>query len=124
MSPQGSILICDACPLMRWSLVQSLHNRYRVCEAVSGEQALSALRLHPYDILILGCGCCDLSCRELVGQSKQIQPALQVVLLSNLPADQTECDCYPIDIRCFYEKPLDLNDLLSEIDGIVATIAS
>ena len=87
----------------------------------SGEQALSDLRSNSYEILILGCGCPDISCRELIRQSKKIRPALQIVLLGNMPPDQEDCDCHPVDIRRFYEKPFDLNELLGEIDRIVSS---
>ncbi len=117
MLPQVSILIADSCPLMRWSLVQALQGQCQVGEATSGEQALSELSSRSYDLLVLGCGSYGPSCRVLTQQAKQIQPALQVILLGNLPVEYAECDCHGVDIRCFYEKPFDLKDLVNEILG-------
>ena len=117
MLPQVSILIADSCPLIRWSLVQALAGRCQVGEAPSAEQALSELNSRSYDLLVLGCGSCGPSCSVLARQAKQIQPALQIILLGNMPVEYAECDCHRVDIRCFYEKPFDLNDLVNEILG-------
>lgn len=117
MLPQTSILIADSCPLMRWALVQALQGQCQVGEATSGEQALSELSSRSYDLLVLGCGSCGPTCRVLTQQAKQIQPALQIILLGNMPVEYAECDCHRVDIRCFYEKPFDLKDLVNEILG-------
>lgn len=122
MPQQNRILIADSCHLMRWSLDQTLGTRYHVDEVCTGEEALAALESHRYEVLILGCGCSDLTCGELNQRSKQIQPELQIVLLGNLPADQSECGCHLIDTPCFYEKPLDLSELRGRIDSMMSAV--
>ena len=122
MPQQNSILIADSCHLMRWSLGQTLGTRYHVDEVCTGEEALGALGSRRYEVLILGCGCSDLTCRELTRRSKQIQPELQIVLLGILPADQSECECHLIDIPCFYEKPLDLSELRGCVEAMMSTV--
>ncbi len=122
MPQQNRILIADSCHLMRWSLDQTLGTEYQVDEVPTGEEALAALGSHCYQVLILGCGCSDLTCRELTLRSKQIQPELQIVLLGNMPADQSECDCHMIDTPCFYEKPLDLSELRGCVDAMMSAV--
>ncbi len=85
MPQQSRILIADSCQLMRWSLDQTLGTRYHVDEVCTGEEALAAMESRRYEVLILGCGCWDLTCRELTLRSKQIQPDLQIVLLGACP---------------------------------------
>jgi DNA-binding NtrC family response regulator len=122
MPQQNRILIADSCHLMRWSLDQTLGTLYHVDEVCTGEAALAALGSRRYEVLILGCGCSDLTCRELTLRSTQIQPELQVVLLGNLPPDQWECECHPIDTPCFYEKPLDLGELRGCIEAMMSAV--
>ncbi len=122
MPQRNSILIADSCHLMRWSLDQTLSTRYRVDEVCTGEEALAALGSRRYEILILGCGCSDLTCRELAQRSRQLQPELQIVLLGNLPADQSDCECYPINTPCFFEKPLDLSELRGRIEVMMSAV--
>ncbi len=122
MLPRNDILIADSCHLMRWSLVQSLGTRYSVEEVATGEGALAALASGCHEVFILGCGCSDLTCRELTQRSKQILPELQIVLLGSLPADQSECECQLIDTPCFYEKPLDLIELQGCIDAMMNSV--
>ncbi len=122
MPQQNRILIADSCHLMRWSLDQTLRARYQVDDVSTGEEALEALETRRYEVLILGCGCWDLSCRELTQRSKKLQPELQIVLLGGLPADQSECDCHLIDTPCFYEKPLDLSVLQDRVEAMMSAV--
>ncbi len=122
MTRRNSILIADSCHLMRWSLVQTLGNQYQVDEVKTGEEALAALGSRRYEVVILGCGCSDLTCRELTRRSKLLQPELQIVLLGNLPAEHSDCGCHPIETPCFYEKPLDLSDLRGRIETMMSAV--
>ena len=121
MPSQAAILVADQCLLLRWALTWAMQDRHRIRAVSSGEQALAELRSNKYDILILRSGCSAASCGEVVRRCKDLQPALKVVLLTDLPDHERDCGCHPVDIYRLYEKPFEISKLLDEVERIAAT---
>jgi two-component system, OmpR family, KDP operon response regulator KdpE len=110
-----SILIVEDEPLMRRMLrvILGVHD-YRTLEAATGAEALSALRHHRPDLVLLDLGLPDIDGLALIGQIRARGPVPIVVLTSrgDAAAKVTTLDSGADD---YVTKPFDAEELLARI---------
>jgi two-component system KDP operon response regulator KdpE len=109
------ILIVEDEPLMRRTLrvILGVHD-YRTLEAATGAEALSALRHHRPDLVLLDLGLPDIDGLALIGQIRARGPAPIVVLTcrGDAAAKVTTLDSGVDD---YVTKPFDADELLARI---------
>jgi len=77
------ILIVDDEPLIRWSLAETLAEAgHVISQAGDGAAALRALRMDPYDVVLLDYRLPDSNSLALLASVRQIAPGSAVIMLT------------------------------------------
>ena len=81
-------LITDDHPIVRRGVRELLEEEQlcsEICEVRTGEEALEAVRRHPWDLMILDIALPDKHGLEVLKETKLLQPSLPVLMLSLYP---------------------------------------
>ncbi|MCG3138565.1 MAG: hypothetical protein HJJLKODD_02430 [Phycisphaerae bacterium] len=124
MVAKPSILIVDVDSLTRWSLIQAGQGRYQVTAVSNEYSALTELRDHHYDLLVIGCSSGQLRCDEITQEARVLHPALPILVMCGMPLDQTMCDCsrraaHLHSATSIHEKPFKLTRLMEDVDRLL-----
>src|SRR5262245_55283702 len=114
MSKQVTVLVVDDEPAIRRLLHAGVARAgYRVVEAASGREALSALHIDKPDVALLDLGLPDRDGLELIGLIKQAGTAVLVISAR----DATEQKVAALDLGAddYVTKPFDTEEVLARI---------
>jgi DNA-binding NtrC family response regulator len=117
----ATALIVDDDDLVRWALAESLKDSgYRVCEAASGREAVTAILAapEPFDVVLLDYRLPDSSDLMLLNRLRSLSPASKVVMLTGYGTPTLLESAIALGARCVVPKPFDvvaLTALLSRV---------
>jgi two-component system KDP operon response regulator KdpE len=114
MSKQVTVLVVDDEPAIRRLLHAGVARAgYRVVEAASGREALSALHIDKPDVALLDLGLPDRDGLELIGLIKQAGTA--VLVLSARDATEQKVTALDLGADDYVTKPFDTEEVLARI---------
>jgi CheY-like chemotaxis protein len=120
--PGGTILVADDDPLVRNALASVLRRRGFACVAVStAEQALTALRQQPIDVLICDIGMPGNADLELVRHLSEQEDAPPIILVTGQPSLETALQAVRLRVFDYLLKPVDTSQLLALAQAGIAT---
>ncbi len=119
------ILIVDDEPTILLSLAHILSSRNTVVVACSRiEEVEEAVSQYSFDLIIADIrlsGMYSIEGLEILNYIKQYNPTTPVIIMTAYGSDEIKEDAYRRGAFFYYEKPIDLNHLISKIQelGIV-----
>ena len=109
------ILIVEDEPPIRRLLRTTLGaNDYRTLEAATGGEAMSALRHHRPDLVLLDLGLPDIDGLQLIGQIRKLAP-VPIVVLSSRGDEQAKVAALDSGADDYVTKPFGADELLARI---------
>jgi len=116
----ASILIVDAEPVVRSVVARILSSGGHAVEAVDTVQrAMAILRSHPPDLLLTNVYLPGITGREAIRLFKQVLPALKILIVSGLPAEDAIQQCTGKDGFDIFPKPFRSGELLEKVNSIL-----
>jgi len=110
-----TILIVEDEPPIRRLLRTTLGaHDYRTLEAATGAEALSSLRHHRPDLVLLDLGLPDIDGQELIGRLRQIGP-VPIVVLSSRGEEGAKVKALDAGADDYVTKPFGADELLARI---------
>lgn len=125
--PTHTVLVVEDDAPIRALLEAVLHRSGKECDlATDGRVALTKLASRPYDVILLDLLLPDISGFEILRHLKRTQPTLlSRIIVITAAAESPVVDRHELDETwCVFRKPLDIDDLVSEIDDCAAQTAS
>ncbi len=114
-----NILIVDDEEMQRTMLRQFLEKQgYRVLTAATGEEALSVFMEYPVELVLLDHRMPDMNGDEILARIKKINPAIRAIMITAYGAVETAVRVMRLGADNFFEKPIDLEELLVAIRKI------
>jgi CheY-like chemotaxis protein len=118
----SSILVVDADEDLREVLRESLQNRgYVTRSAADGLEAMAAVLGHPVDLVL-----CDLNATALDGEPlfKQLRdryPALPIIGLTGVLAEDEAAEALRMGARACLQKPFEIEQLFAQIERVLGS---
>ena len=114
-----NILVVDDEKLQRILLSGFLRKQgYQVLEASDGGKALALYMSHPIDLVLLDHRMPDLNGDEVLARMKENNPLVRVIMVTAFGAVDTAVRVMQLGADDFFEKPVDLEKLLTRIRTI------
>ena len=114
MSESLSILVVDDDPSMASTLADILDVKgYIVHSAFSGTEALQVLRDHPVDVMLTDVRMPDMNGVALYRETRKTHPKLTTFLMTAYAADEIIQKGMVEGIKTVFNKPVDINLLVS-----------
>jgi len=113
---ESKILICDDEFGIRESLRMILHDKYPLVFAEDGQQAVDLLEKEKIDLVLMDINMPRLSGIEALQRIKEIDPAIQVLILTGYGSLDTAIQAIKYGAFDYITKPFDMNDLLEIIE--------
>jgi len=114
MSEALSILVVDDDPSMASTLADILDVKgYIVHSAFSGTEALQVLRDHPVDVMLTDVRMPDMNGVALFRETRKTHPKLTTFLMTAYAADEIIQKGMAEGIKTVFNKPVDINLLVS-----------
>ncbi len=114
-----NILIVDDEEMQRTMLRQFLEKQgYRVFTAADGGEALGVFMEYPVELVLLDHRMPDMNGDELLARLKEINPATRAVMITAYGAVDTAVRVMRLGADHFFEKPIDLQELLAVVTRI------
>jgi len=112
-----NLLICDDEEGPRQSLRIIFRDEYKVFLAESGQQAIEIARQHPIDAAILDIRMAGLSGIETLNQLKQIDPAIEVIILTAYETIETARQALRLGACDYLNKPFDIATVRTSVSN-------
>jgi response regulator RpfG family c-di-GMP phosphodiesterase len=109
------LLIVDDEAAVRGVLHDLLEQSYRCAEASSAEQALSMLRIQPYDLVISDITMAGMSGLEMIPYIKAISPDSVIVMVSGMQTIESAINALRLGAFDYLMKPFDLRQVEAAI---------
>jgi DNA-binding NarL/FixJ family response regulator len=112
------IIVVDDHQLVRAGLRQTLGNEPDLkirLECQAGHEALSGLRKHPCDVLLLDLSLPDMSGLEVLAQVRQKHPSVAVLVISGFPETQFGINVLRAGASGYVSKTVDAPELLRAV---------
>ena len=101
--------------LLDWFLTK---RGYEVRTALNGEDALDLIEKEASDLALIDLRMGSLDGLSLLSEMKQRLPEIKVILMTAYPSIDTRREAFGKGANAFFTKPVDLQELLSAIDGL------
>jgi FixJ family two-component response regulator len=88
---------------------------YRCDSAPGTAQALTALEMQPYDLLIANLNMPGNQELEFLRANHRLRPAMPMIVVTDVPSVQTAIDALRLGVVDYLVKPVDFSDLLHSI---------
>ena len=113
MDKTTNILIVDDEEIVRISHVRTLANTYRNVEAAwNGEDALRAMELQPFDVVLLDLRMPGMDGMLVLKQIKERWPESEVVIITGYPSIETAKEAVRLGAYDYIAKPLGPDDVV------------
>ncbi|MHC4075442.1 MAG: SLC13 family permease [Planctomycetota bacterium] len=113
-----SILVVEDGGRLRAELVEQLKKHdYSVSTVSSGADALELARNGSFDVAVLRLRTPDINGIDLLKEIKQIQPSLQVIILTTKGTIESAIESARADVYEYLEKPCKVDDLIAVIEA-------
>lgn len=117
----GSVLIVDDEAAIRESLQTLLElEGYEVESAASGEEGLTKLGAHPFDLVLLDLALPDRNGMDLLGEIRGTDPQLAVIMITAYGTVENAVRAMQSGAANFIQKPWDNDKLLADVRAAVA----
>ena len=93
---------------------------FEVLTASSGMMALELAREHPFDLAITDIRMPGMNGLETLTALKQIDPLLEVIVLTGYASEQTASECVKLGAYGYLRKPFELDDLRTVVGRALA----
>lgn len=107
MSKEATILVIDDEEGTRAALEMILKENYRILKAQSGREGLAALKEQPVDLVVTDIHMADITGIEVLRHAKQIDPALEVVMVTGFANLDTAKAALRLGALDYINKPFD-----------------
>jgi CheY-like chemotaxis protein len=122
---RGMVLLADDEEIIRNGLKELLTREGFTCVAVSsGREALEHLRDENLEALVSDIHMEGNSKLEMVGEARELRPALPVVLLTGNPTVETAARSVRIPVTAYLTKPLNFEELVVILDAAIGDYRS
>jgi len=101
--------------LLDWFLTK---RGYEVRTALNGEDALKLVEKAASDLALIDIRMGSLDGLSLLGEMKQRLPEIRVIMMTAYPTTDTRRQAFSKGASAFFTKPVDLQELLTAIDGL------
>ncbi|MEW6109665.1 MAG: response regulator [Nitrospirota bacterium] len=116
------ILVVDDEPTILMSLSHILSNKNTmVITSNRIEESEEALSRYAFDLVIADIkmsGMDGAEGLELLSYIKEISPDTEVIIMTAFGSDEIKDDAYRLGAYYYYEKPIDMNDLLQRVQKL------
>jgi DNA-binding NtrC family response regulator len=120
--PAGRLLLVEDRDSLRRMLLRALGAEgYAVEPAATGEEAMSRLQEHTYDLVLTDLQLPGVSGLAVLAASRAAQPRTPVVVLTGYGTVGTAVEAMKLGAYDFLEKPVAIDDLVRLIAGAIAT---
>lgn len=117
MKNQATILIVDDEIAILKSLEVILKDRYRVCTAERGDEALEFIKQIPVDLILADIHMPDMTGIEVLRQSKELDPSREVVMVTAYSHIETAKAALRLGAMEYVHKPFEANQILSLVEN-------
>ena len=118
-----TILIIDDDKLIRWSLSTMLGRAgYRICEAATGKEGLTAIERSSPDLVLLDIALPDMDGFAVLERIRRAHPDLPVLTMTADATAETSRRALGLGARGHLEKPCDLAALLSAVSKALQSV--
>jgi DNA-binding response OmpR family regulator len=83
------------------------------------EEAIAYVRSHQVDLAILDIRLRRMSGIEVLGELKEIHPAMRALILTGSPTAETEKQAAALGANDYCTKPIDIQDLQRKVTSII-----
>jgi DNA-binding NtrC family response regulator len=113
MTNEGSILIVDDDEAVRRSYLAALSaTDCETAVAADGEQALSAMRRHPYDVVLLDLRMPGMDGLSVLRRMKQSWPESEVVIITGYPSVESAKEAVRLGAADYLSKPVGPDEIV------------
>ncbi len=111
-----TILVVDDDPVQR-KVARQLLSRFGYCieTATSGEEAVAAVKQHPFDLLVLDMVMSGIDGAETYRQIQEINPKQKAIILSGYAMSQRVEEALRLGAETFVSKPIEKGSLLRAV---------
>lgn len=123
MKDKYRCLVVDDHPLMRQGVKDLLLGKrlcHAVVEAASGEEALTAVRREPWDLLVLDVALPDKHGLEVLKEVKLLRPSIRVIMLSLYPEREFALRAIKAGASGYLTKDRSPSELVKAVEEVVA----
>lgn len=123
MKDKYRCLVVDDHPLMRQGVKDLLLGKglcHAVVEAASGEEALTAVRREPWDLLVLDVALPDKHGLEVLKEVKLLCPSIRVIMLSLYPEREFALRAIKAGASGYLTKDRSPSELVKAVEEVVA----
>ena len=99
--------------------IQSLDSQFEIATVMSGEEAMLEARLRKFDLLISEIRLTGMSGVELVRKLRAAKPDIKVILVSVATDRYIRREIADSNVDAFLQKPLEIPDLLSQVEQLL-----
>jgi len=119
--PKTRILLVDDEELIRRSLEVNLRREgFEIFSVASAEAALATLQHQPCDLLLTDYFMEGMTGTDLLKEVKKLYPQIKVIIFSGYEKKDSAEEMLRLDADDFICKPIDFEDLLERIAGVLA----
>jgi two-component system KDP operon response regulator KdpE len=108
------LIVEDEPPIRRLLRTTLAANEYRTLEAGTGAEAMSAMRHHRPDLVLLDLGLPDVDGQQLIGELRKLGP-VPIVVLSSRGDEQAKVAALDSGADDYVTKPFGADELLARI---------
>lgn len=122
MKDKYRCLVVDDHPLMRQGVKDLLLGKglcHAVVEAASGEEALTAVRREPWDLLVLDVALPDKHGLEVLKEVKLLRPSIRVIMLSLYPEREFALRAIKAGASGYLTKDRSPSELVKAVEEVV-----
>lgn len=123
MKDKYRCLVVDDHPLMRQGVKDLLLGKrlcHAVVEAASGEEALTAVRREPWDLLVLDVALPDKHGLDVLKEVKLLRPSIRVIMLSLYPEREFALRAIKAGASGYLTKDRSPSELVKAVEEVVA----
>jgi DNA-binding NtrC family response regulator len=121
MSAQARVLVVDDDEVVRRSYQRSLQTVRCDVEAVAnGEDALKAVKQHPYDVLLLDLRMPSMDGLSVLKTVKAVSPESEVVIITGYPTIDSAKEAVQLGACDYLAKPVGPAEVISATNAAIA----
>ena len=120
---RARVLIVDDEKRLAYSLGQTLQLDLPECQvetAYSGEEALSSLASHAYDLIIADVRMPGISGLELIKGLRYLDAEVPIVLMTGYGSASLRKEAAALGVDHYIDKPFDIDELLSTVGQLLS----
>jgi YesN/AraC family two-component response regulator len=118
--PAKTIVVIDGDPGARRGIRAALRGVYRVTEAATGADGLSAVRRGDIDLVTLESRLHDFGGIDLLAKIKALRPRVPVIMVTAYGSEMVCATALKHGVRAYFPKPIDPNEFFDSVQRILS----